>query len=46
MKKLNNFLMKFGSTFAALAMIIGMSTSNAACRLFFYQNEVPEELKK
>mgnify|MGYP000076232553 CR=1 FL=1 len=46
MKKFNNFLMKFGSTFAAFAFIIGMSTSNAACRLFFYQNEVPEELKK
>lgn len=29
MQKFKNFIMKFGSSFAALALIIGISTSNS-----------------
>lgn len=35
MQKFKNFIMKFGSSFAALALIIGISTSNSACMMVF-----------
>ena len=46
MNKLKNFIIKFGSTFTALALILGLSASNSACRLFYFQNEVPDEIAK
>ena len=44
--RLNKFFIKFGSAFAMFALTIGILTSNSACRLFYFQNDVPEDLKK
>ena len=46
MQKFKNFIMKFGSTFAALALIIGISTSNSACMMVFHQPEEPAAMNK
>lgn len=46
MRKIRNFIMKFGSSFAALALIIGISTSNSACGMIFHQAKEPEAMKK
>lgn len=46
MKKINDFIMKFGSSFAALALIIGISTSNAACGMIFHQPKEPKAMNK
>lgn len=46
MQKLKNFIVKFGSTFAALALIIGISTSNSACFIVYHQPKEPEAMNK
>lgn len=46
MQKIKNFLMKFGSTFAALALIVGISTANSACYAIWYQPKEPEAMNK
>ncbi len=46
MQKIKNFIMKFGSSFAALALIIGISTSNSACGMIFHQAKEPEAMNK
>lgn len=46
MLKLKNFIMKFGSTFAALALIIGISTSNSACFIVYHQPKEPAAMNK
>ena len=45
-KKIKNFIMKFGSSFAALALIIGITTSNSACGMIFHQPEEPAAMNK
>lgn len=46
MRKTKNLIMKFGSCFAALALIIGISTSNSACMMVFHQPKEPEIMNK
>jgi len=46
MQKVKNFIMKFGSTFAALALIVGISTSNSACSILWHQHEEPSAMNK
>lgn len=46
MRKIKNFIVKFGSSFAALALIIGISTSNSACLMVFHQPKEPEAMNK
>jgi len=46
MTKVKNFIRKFGSTFAALALLIGISTANSACFIIWHQPKEPEEMNK
>lgn len=46
MQKIKNFMMKFGNTFAALALIVGISASNSACNLIWHQPEEPAAMNK
>lgn len=46
MKKLKTFLLKYASTFAALALAVGVGSSTKACWLYFNQPEMPEGMKK
>ncbi len=46
MQKIKNFIMKFGSSFAALALIVGISTANSACEIIWHQPKEPEEMNK
>ncbi len=46
MQKIKNFLMKFGSAFAALALIVGISTTNSACYAIWHQPKEPAEMNK
>ncbi len=46
MKKLNEFIMKWGSTLAALALLIGVSSAESACYWWFNQPEMPEGMAK
>lgn len=44
--KLNNFIMKFGGVFAALAVVIATNSANSACFWIAHQPELPEDVKK
>lgn len=46
MQKFKNFIMKFGSSFAVLALIIGISNSNSACGMIFHQPKEPAAMNK
>jgi cyclic lactone autoinducer peptide len=47
MKKfLTSFVLKFGGSIAALALVVTTLTSNATCTYFSYQDEMPENAKK
>ncbi|MEZ3421646.1 MAG: cyclic lactone autoinducer peptide [Eubacterium sp.] len=46
MQKFKSFLMKFGSTFAALALMVGIATSNSSCLMVFHQPKEPEAMNK
>lgn len=46
MQKIKNFVMKFGSSFAALALIVGISTANSACDIIWHQPKEPEAMNK
>lgn len=46
MQKIKKFIMKFGSSFAALALIIGISTANSACNIVWHQPKEPEAMEK
>jgi cyclic lactone autoinducer peptide len=46
MQKFKNFIIKFGSAFAALALMIGISTSNSACFIVYHQPKEPEAMNK
>lgn len=46
MQKVKNFIMKFGSTFAALALIVGISTANSACDIIWHQPKEPAAMDK
>lgn len=44
MKKVKNFIIKYGSSFAAFAFIFNIMAINPFCRYFFHEPEVPKEL--
>ncbi len=46
MQKIKNFIMKFGSSFAALALIVGISTSNSACSILWHQPKEPAAMNR
>ena len=46
MQKVKNFIVKFGSTFAALALIVGISTSNSPCNILWHQPKEPSAMNK
>ncbi len=46
MKKLEKFLGMFGASLASLALIIGTTSVNSACVLYFNQPKVPEAMEK
>lgn len=46
MQKIKDFIVKFGSSFAALALIVGISTSNSACSILWHQPKEPEAMNK
>lgn len=46
MQKIKNFIMKFGSAFAALALIVGISTANSACTILWHQPKEPAAMNK
>ena len=46
MEKVKNFIMKFGSTFAALALVVGITTSNSACAILWHQPKEPAAMDK
>lgn len=43
---LKSFSLKFGYIFAAAVLLIGQISANLACSGPFYQEKVPEQLKK
>lgn len=46
MKVIRKLVLKYGSAFAALAMMIGISSSTKACWFWYNQPKVPEGMKK
>lgn len=46
MKKVSNYLIKFGSVIASLALFIGVSSASTACYFWFNQPEMPESIEK
>lgn len=46
MQKVKNFIIKLGGSFAALALLIGISTANTACFSTFHQPKEPEAMNK
>lgn len=44
MKKIKNFIVKYGSSFAAFAFIFNVMALGNYCRYFFHEPEVPKEL--
>lgn len=46
MQKFKNFIIKFGGSFAALALLVGISTANSACFASFHQPKEPTAMNK
>ncbi len=44
MKKIKEFIIKYGSSLAAFALIVNVLAIGKNCRFFFCQPEVPKEL--
>lgn len=44
MKKIKEFIIKYGSSLAAFAFVVNVLAIGNNCRFFFYQPEVPKEL--
>ena len=43
MKKIKNFIIKYGSSFAAFAFVVNVLAIGNNCRFFFHEPEVPKE---
>jgi len=41
-----NFVLRFGGTIAALALIVTVFNVNTCCALYAYQPEIPDAAKK
>lgn len=46
MKKVNRIILKFSSSLAALALMIGISSAASACYFWFNQPEMPKAIEK
>lgn len=46
MKVIKKIVLKYGSAFATLAMMVGISSSTKACWFWYNQPKVPEGMKK
>lgn len=44
MKKVKNFIVKYGSSFAAFAFIFNIMAILPRCVYFFHEPEIPKEL--
>lgn len=45
-QKIQKFCMKFGGTFAALAVVVATVTANSTCIWCTHQPELPDDVKK
>lgn len=45
-QKIKNFCVKFGGTFAALAVVVATMTANSTCVWCTHQPELSEDVKK
>ena len=46
MKEIKKITKKTGTLFASVALKIGIASSNTACRFGYYQNKVPDAMRK
>ena len=46
MKKLNSIVLKFSSSLAALALLVGVSSAASACYFWFNQPKMPKAIEK
>ena len=46
MKKVNSIILKFSSSLAALALMVGVSSAASACFFWFNQPEMPKAIEK
>ncbi len=46
MKLISKFLLKYGTVLSALALIIGVSTVDSACVIFYHQPKVPAAMNR
>lgn len=46
MKKLSGIILKWGSSIAALALMIGVTSADSACYWWFNQPEMPKAIEK
>ena len=46
MRKFSELGIKLGGLFAALALVLGVASTNAACFSFFHQPKVPLGMEK
>ncbi len=46
MKKFKNFILKYGTSLSALALIIGAASMDSACLVFYHQPKVPEAMNR
>lgn len=46
MKEMKKMTKKAGTLFASVALKTGIASSNAACRFGYYQNKVPDAMRK
>ncbi len=44
MKKIKEFIIKYGSSLAAFAFVVNTLAIGKNCRFFFHEPEVPKEL--
>lgn len=46
MNKLNSIVLKFSSSLAALALLVGVSSAASACYFWFNQPKMPKAIEK
>lgn len=46
MKKIKNFIVKYGNPFTTFAFAFNVRALTGGCRYFFHEPEVPKELMK
>lgn len=43
---MNKLYLKFGNVIAVLALVFATISVNSTCRMYMYQDEIPESVKK